>query len=380
MGFGQRTNGRTHWIASRILRCPDLEKRDVSRSAARLLTRLSTSAMLIVTGVAASSVAVSVEAAQSLTDQLHTPPHETFRQRRDTADELLLLGQKERHSGEFELSIVTLNKAAGAYHYLGDFVGMGEAYRQLVQLHSGLGQYAEAERIVRRQLAIARDNQNFSDQILALNNLGTLRLQTGDLDTAYAAFSEGLLVAQDVDSDRGIGLSLSNLGLIAAAQGLENEAREYYETAANYRARARDYAGQSNTDSNLGDVYLSAGQTARAIGAYRVALTLAREVDDAYLQIRAIDGLIQAYRDRNEPHMLSEYLGDRIALTIRTGDDWQRLMTLKTMAELEQDAGEWATAQDLFGRALTLAIALNRKQVQAELTNRLRWLSLQLDS
>ncbi|MEM8503061.1 MAG: tetratricopeptide repeat protein [Cyanobacteria bacterium P01_D01_bin.1] len=355
-------------------------QRKKSPSGANVLARisvgLSPSALLGALLVVAGSIATPVQASQSLTDQLQAPPRETFRQQRDIADEFLLLGQKERYSGEFESSVIALHKAADAYHYLGDLVGMGEAYRQLVQIHSSLGQYREAELIVRRQLAIARSNQNFSDQILALNNLGTLNLQTSDLETAHAAFSEGLLIAQDVDSDRGIGLSLSNLGLVAAAQGLENEAKEYYETAANYRARARDYAGQANTDSNLGDVYLRTGQITRAIGAYRLSLMLAKRVDDPYLQLRAIDGLIRAYRDRNEPHMLPEYLAERIALTIRTGDDWQRLMTLKTMAEVEQDAGDWIAAQDLFGRALTLAITLNRKQVQAEITNSLRQLSM----
>jgi len=336
---------------------------------------LATGSLLL----ALSSTAAPVQASQSLTNQLHTPPQSAFRQRRDIADEFLLTGQKERRSGEFESSIIALQAAAAAYHDLGDLAGMGEAYRQLVQIHSSLGQYREAQTIVRRQLAIARSNQNFSDQILALNNLGTLSLQTSDLDTAHAAFSEGLLIARDVDSERGIGLSLSNLGLVAAAQGLDSEAMAYYETAANYRARARDYAGQANTDSNLGDVYLSTGQTTRAIGAYRLSLMLAKQVDDTYLQLRAIDGLIQAYRDRSELHRLSEYLDERIALALRTDDDWQRLMTLKTMAEVKQDIGEWSAAQDLFGRALTLAIALNRKQVQAELTNSLRQLS-QLES
>ncbi len=348
-------------------------------SVAGLLTSGMAASLALLTAGATVGIAQPAQASQSLTDQLHAPPQSTFRRRRDTADEFLLLGQQERRLGQFEASITALNEAASTYHYLGDLAGMGEAYRQLVQIHSALGQYRDAELVVRRQLAIARTNQNFSDQILALNNLGTLSLQTGDLDTAYAGFSEGLLIAQDVKSDRGIGLSLSNLGLVAAAQGLEDDARKYYETAANYRARARDYAGQANTDSNLGDIYLANGQTTRAIGAYRMSLILARQVDDPYLQLRAIDGLIRAYRDRNESHMLSEYLDSRIVLTIRTDDDWQRLMTLKTMAELKQEAGEWAAAQDLFGRALTLAMSLNRKQMQAELTNQLRQLSLQLD-
>lgn len=331
--------------------------------------------------LASSSVLCMVPPAQavdSLTDQLHAPPQETFRSQRDVADQFLLLGQEQIAAGAYPQAIAALQKATDAYHYLGDFVGMGEAYEQLVKIYSDLGQYQDAERLVRQQLAIARSNINFSDQILALNNLGTLSLQNGDLGSAHAAFSEALVVAQDVDSESGIGLSLSNLGLISAAQGQLNDARKYYEVAANYRARARDYAGQANTDSNLGDVYLASGQIRQAIGAYRLSLSLARDINDPYIQLRAIDGLIEIYRQRDEPRELSAYLNDRIELTVATGDDWQRLVTLRTLGEIYEENGDLTAAYDSFYRAMTLAQALDRKQVQAELANRVRSLSFRL--
>lgn len=332
-----------------------------------------------VIGAVISAVNPPVYAAQSLTEQLHTPPQESRRQQRDVADEFLLLGQRQLLVGNHTAAITALHEAANAYHYLGDFAGMGEAYGQLVRVYSGLGQYRNAEEVVRRQLAIARSETNFSNQVLALNNLGTIRLQVGDLDTAHAAFLEGLTISQDIESNRGIGLSLSNLGLIAAAQGQINDAQKYYEVAANYRARARDYAGQSNTDSNLGDVYLAGGQVGQAIGAYRLGLSRARDVDDPYLQLRALDGLIRIYRDRNELTVLGEYLSDRIALTQRTGDDWQRLLTLKTMGEVYLDRGEVSAAEEAFRLALGLARQLDNKRMQADLSNRLLRLSSQVN-
>lgn len=317
--------------------------------------------------------------AASLTEQLHTPPESSIRQRQDVADQFLLLGKDQIRAGDYPEAVVALQEAADAYHYLGDFVGMGEAYEQLVKIYSDLGQYRDAERVVRQQLAIARSNINFSDQILALNNLGTLGLQNGDLDMARAAFSEGLTVAQDVNSESGIGLSMSNLGLVAAAQGKTNDARKYYEIAANYRARARDFAGQANTDSNLGDVYLAAGQIRKAIGAYRLSLSLARDIDEPYIQMRALDGLIAIYRQRNEPRELSRYLESRIALTIETGDDWQRLVTLRTLGELYEERGNLEQAYKAFSQAFSLAQQLERKTVQAALSNRLRSLSIAME-
>lgn len=352
---------------------------DVRGISIQGLNRLAIGAVGAIALGASSVLTASAGAARSLTEQLHTPPEESFRQRQDVADQFLLLGQEQIRSGDYPDAIVALQEAANAYHYLGDFVGMGEAYEQLVRVYSDLGQYRDAERVVRQQLAIARSNVNFSDQILALNNLGTLGLQNGDLEMARAAFTEGLTVAQDVESESGIGLSMSNLGLIAAAQGQTNDARKYYEIAANYRARARDFAGQANTDSNLGDVYLASGQIRKAIGAYRLARSLAQDIGDPYIQMRALDGLIKIYRQRDEPRELSRYLEERIALTISTGDDWQRLLTLKTLGEIYEENGELERAYEAFGQAFSLAQAMERKTVQAELSNRLRSLSLKMN-
>ena len=181
---------------------------------------------VLLLGVMGSPANSSANAAQTLTEQLHTPPMESRRQQRDVADEFLLMGQYQLSVGDHESAIISLHEAANAYHYLGDFAGMGEAYSQLVRVYSSLGQYDDAEEVVRQQLAIARSETNFSNQVMALNNLGTIRLQVGDLDTAHAAFLEGLTISEDIASNRGIGLSLSNLGLIAAAQGQINDAQE----------------------------------------------------------------------------------------------------------------------------------------------------------
>lgn len=338
----------------------------------------TTLATVIASAAITLGTSASAQAVPSLTDQLHAPPQDSIRAQRDVADQFLLVGQAQIRAGDPTQAIAALDEAANAYHYLGDFAGMGEAYEQLVKVYSQLGQYDEAETVVRRQLAIANSNHNFSDQIRAFNNLGTLSLQNGDLDTARAAFDEGLTVARDVDSESGIGLSLSNLGLVAAANGQLNDARKYYEVAANHRARARDYAGQSNTDSNLGDVYVAMGQLRRAVGAYRVALSLASDVNDLYLQLRAIDGLISVYRQLGVPGEVTRYLTDRIELTAATGDDWQRLVTLRTLGEVAQENGDLTAAYEFFQQALQIATALNRKTVQADLSNRVRSLSHQI--
>ena len=322
--------------------------------------------------------ASGAQAAPSLTEQLHRQPQDTIRAQRDVADQFLLAGKEQIEAGNSAQAIAALSQAADAYHYLGDLVGMGEAYEQLVKVYSGLGQYDQAETVVRRQLAIANSNHNFSDQILAYNNLGTLKLQDGDLGNAHAAFAEALTVSRDIGSNSGIGLSLSNLGLVSAANGQLNDARKYYEVASGYRARARDYLGQANTDNNLADVYLAMGRTRQATTTYQGSLSLAQDQGDLYLQLRALDGLIAIHRRDNASRRLSDYLNQRIQISAETGDQWQRLVTLRTLGEIYEETGDLSAARSAFQQAMQIAGVLNRKPVEADLSNRVRSLSIQI--
>ena len=101
----------------------------------------------------------SVKAVPSLTEQLQRTPRDEIRAQRDVADQFLLVGRSQLRLGDHGQAIAALDEAANAYHYLGDFVGMGEAYEQLVKVYSELGRYREAETVVRRQLAIAPQQQ-----------------------------------------------------------------------------------------------------------------------------------------------------------------------------------------------------------------------------
>ncbi|NEP19348.1 MAG: tetratricopeptide repeat protein [Leptolyngbya sp. SIO4C1] len=314
--------------------------------------------------------------AASLEEQLRQPVNPAaLNQQRDIADQLLRLGRQQAAAGQYEIAIRSWHRAADLYYDLGDRPAMGSAYENIAAAYVQLGNYAEAETAIRRQLAIARDNGDFETQIFAWNNLGALQLQRGELISALNAFEEGLAVAQSVGSEAGMGLSLSNLGLIANAQGRLEAAIDYYEAAGNYRARAGDALGQANTNNNLGDAYLAAGLTNRALGAYRLALTLGRELSSQPTQLQAIDGLIAIYRDRSDWNQVRRYLDSRIALTLDGVSPWQRLLTLRHLGQYYEATGELVSAQSAYQQALAIAQSLSQKPLEGELTNRLLYLS-----
>ncbi len=311
-------------------------------------------------------------AQDSLDEQLRQPVNrEAINQQRDVADQLLRLGRRQADQQDYQSALRAWGRAVELYYEIGDTASVEQAYGNIGSVYAALGDYTSAETAVRRQLAIARDNQNFSTQIFAWNTLGTLRLQRGAVESAIQAYEEALNVAYSIQNFEGIGLSLSNLGLLAAAREDYDTAIEYYELAGNYRVRAGNLVGRANTNNNLGNAYLAQGQPIKAIGAYRVALSYGQESNDVTSQLNAIDGLIDVYSERNDWSLVRSYLDERIALTLNTDNDWGRLITFKRLGEFYEATGDLSLAQAQYERAYELARLLDQTNLEVELFNRL---------
>ncbi|MEM6251756.1 MAG: tetratricopeptide repeat protein [Cyanobacteria bacterium P01_D01_bin.156] len=316
-------------------------------------------------------------ARESLDQQLRQPVDRAgINQRRDVADQLLRLGERQSAEGDYTSAIKAWGRAADLYYDIGDAASMERAYGNIGRAYGQLGDFSGAETAVRRQLAIARDNQNFNTQVFAWNALGTLQLQQGAVESATQAYEEALNIAYSINSNEGIGLSLSNLGLLSAAQGDYAAAIDYYEVAGDYRIRSANIAGRANTGNNLGDAYVASGQPKKAIGPYLVALSYARESENVAAQLQSIDGLIDVYMGELDWSQVRRYLDERIALTFNTSDDSvdnirARLLTYKRLGEFYEATGERALAKEQYEWAYALARSLDQTALKAELFNRL---------
>ena len=311
-------------------------------------------------------------AQESLDEQLRQPVNrEVVNRQRDVADQLFRLGERQASQEDYRSALSAWGRAVELYYEIGDTASMEQTYGRIGGAYAELGDYSGAETAVRRQLAIARDNQNFSTQIFAWNTLGTFRLQRGAISSANQAYEEALNVAYSIQNFEGIGLSLSNLGLLAAVQGDYATAIDYYEEAGNYRTQAGNLVGRANTNNNLGAAYLAQGLQRKAIGAYRLALRYGQDSNDVPVQLNAIDGLIDVYSDFSDWDQVRRYLDERIALTLNTDNDWGRLVTFKRLGEFYEATGELTLAQEQYARAYELARLLDQTNLEVELFNRL---------
>lgn len=326
-------------------------------------------------GFGVAAVLPNSAQAEQLEQQLDIQPfngtaREGIRQYRDAADQLVWLGEQQAVQENYQQAIGFWNQALELYRAIDDTAAMGLTYDHLGRAYGRLRQYRVAEDLLRRRLAIARDNHDSTGQIYGLNNVGGVLLQKPDLRGAQASFEQALAIARNVRDPDGAGLSLSNLGLVAAARSDYQRAIQLYEQAVDLRHRGRDWVGAANTHNNLGDAAYATRNYFRAATAYRAAWNLGRQYRDRNVQIRALDGLIATYQ-AYQPQAVPQFLAARAELTQDGVDLAQTLETLRLVAEFYEYQGDLSTARQLYQRGLAIAEQIDNRQMMAELQYRI---------
>lgn len=332
-------------------------------------------AMVGALGIVASlGTGAEAQGIEWLERQLDIRPHQDRQGlSRDVADQLLRLGSQERQAGNYDQAIAAWYQAIDIYNALGDLATAGVAYDYIGLTHAQRGQYNQAEVALRWRLAVAQDNQDFWGQVRGWNNLGSVFVQRGRLTTAAEAFETALNIAMDVNDYGGVGLSLSNLGLVAQIQGNLDDALKYYERATVFRGQARDLAGVANSSNNLAALYARTGDNQAALGTYLVARDTAQRSGDVLNHLRALDGLIALYLDRNELLQVEAFLGERLALTAtEAATPYQQMLSWIRTGEYHQQRQDAVAAIAAYGAALALARDLGDKPQEAALMNLIR--------
>lgn len=292
-------------------------------------------------------------------------------QPRDEADTLLRQGGQAQEQGNLDKAIGYWLQALKIYQDIGDDEAIGRTYDYIGLGYASLGRYKQAEDLLRRRLAVARDRKDFQGQIYGLNNLGTILLQGGHIQAAQELFTEARTVAQSVQNLPGEGLSLSNLGLAAAGAGDYNQAIKRYEEALSVRQRISDPVGEANTLIGLGDAYRAIKDYREAQAVYREALDLSRESRDRLSRFQIYDGLVASYTAMGLYSAALKALNQRLALAQELQNRDQELTTLRLYARLYRDTGNYSVSRRFYNQAISLARALGEDRVESFLRNEL---------
>jgi tetratricopeptide (TPR) repeat protein len=256
---------------------------------------------------------------------------------------------------------VAVTAALRALMAAGRFQEVLEHYRQLngdpesqrpdVQLLAAtaatrLGELAEGTSLADQALRQFHTRGDWDGRMRALNLLGAIHWERGQIPEAERCFGEALRMARQIHDSVMLARASNNMGSVAHLQGRSDEAAALYRGALLAYQRLGDRRGTAETYHNLGFAYWQAGEW--------------REAEDAAANAVRHAELV------GEPGLLALALGAKAELSIERGDPALAARELERVARYAREAGnEIGDAEVYRVQALN---ALHQREWQVALT------------
>jgi len=245
---------------------------------------------------------------------------------------------------------------AEAYHLrsleirreIGDRVGEGRIQGLLSVVYTELGRYEDAKKSATGALEIARESRDRLFEATSLAQLADAELALGEPDAARRHYLEGRHVFDEIQDHLRV---LQSDLKIARLDMTENQWAQAEQLT---RQTLDDARGQALMQPEvealelLGDLALTRGETAAAIGQYAATIDRLQETSWASKENELTVKLADAYMDMSDLDSAAPLIG-----ALAGGEE--NVPSLKTRARFRFLRGEAGRAAELMTRAKTLA-------------------------
>lgn len=161
----------------------------------------------------------------------------------------------------------------------GETIAHARAMAYIGEIHWRLGNYSEAESLLRTALIEQREHGLRLEEGKTLNVLGLLHWDLGKLNDAISLFRQASAIAEETGDRRLTGAILNNLSLVYDEQGDYLVSLEQYQRVLEIYEGLDFPRGEGDTRGNLGGVYLLLGRYRQALTHYEEALAISERLD-----------------------------------------------------------------------------------------------------
>ena len=295
-------------------------------------------------------------------------------------------------TGQHAEALGAADEALSLQRVLGDQHGVGELLDKIGQIHWHLSEFDVAFGYLEEALAIRRTLGDHQGEAASLGHLAIVCWHRGDHHGAADRFREALVLHERAGDVRGLLMTHNNIGDVEFHLGHYDAALEHYEKAAaiaemgrqykaiwlnnmanvlhrtgrsdealgNYRAALEVYReigdrrGESETLNNIGHCYLGTGWDGQGLIHYQKALHLAQEIGERYVAAQALRGIGKVHGRGGRHGIAMEHYSQALDLARSIGDSYQEARILEDMGTALSQAGNAPQATWHWNRALEL--------------------------
>jgi tetratricopeptide (TPR) repeat protein/transcriptional regulator with XRE-family HTH domain len=263
-----------------------------------------------------------------------------------------------RRDGPWAEAITRHTAAAQAARHVGDRVGQADALNDLGDVRLATGDYPAAAQALEQALGIYRDLGDRVGQANALRRLGDVRRMTAEYPAAAQHLEQALGIYRDLGNRVGQANALRNLGDVRRMTGEYPAAAQHLEQALGIYRDLGDRVGQANALSCLGNLRQMTAEYPAAAQHLEQALGIYRDLGDRLGQANALNYLGNVRQMTAEYPAAAQHLEQALGIYHDLGDRGGEAEALNERGTLHRVSGDLARAERCHRQALDLACAI----------------------
>jgi predicted ATPase/class 3 adenylate cyclase/Tfp pilus assembly protein PilF len=304
-------------------------------------------------------------------------------------DNLVVACRRATAAGDGDSAAGALEGAWAALSLRGPFssaVELGEAVLQVPQLGAAarvraqlalatalesLGRQATATALYEAALHSARQQQSLRPQVQAAIRLSRLHARAGATEQALQELDEALAWAQSLNDRALCAAALNFLGGVTFEDGQLDAASGHFEAALQQARAVGDLRLQGSLLGNLGLIHAEQGRMDPAQAFCEEALVISRQLGDLPRVGERLSALGMMCHLRGDNERALELSASALVMARELGYVRLECATLANIGTIRIARAEFSAAEDQLKAALTLALSINDARVVREIRGQL---------
>jgi eukaryotic-like serine/threonine-protein kinase len=160
--------------------------------------------------------------------------------------------------GKPDEALATCEAAKHAFEEAGDRGGTARALNNIGVLLQESGELTQAQKVYEEALAAIRSVGDRRAEGIVMNNVAEIQRTHGDLEGSIKTLNQTMKIDEEIGMKRGVEFVSFNTGISYAAEGKLQEARKNYEVALNTSDALGDKSVRATVLGLIGDLYVTA--------------------------------------------------------------------------------------------------------------------------
>jgi serine phosphatase RsbU (regulator of sigma subunit) len=195
----------------------------------------------------------------------------------------------------------------------------------------------------------------FSSLASALNNIGFIHYNQGDIPLALEYYHKNLKIQEEINDKKGMAQSYNNIGGIQLKQGDIPLALEYYHKSLKIRKEINDKRGMATTYNNIGYIHDEKEDLPFALEFYRKGLKIQEEIKDKNGMAQSYNNIGSIHKEQGNIPLALEFFHKSLKIKEEIKDKEGMVATYLNMTNIQLKKGMLNAAQVTGLKGLNLA-------------------------